>query len=199
MVSNAVVGAIVAVMFAVSAAPALAQGFAEEERDWGVPPQSALRLAPYSAPTPLAIPGARTVRTDELRRLLAEDGKPLLIDVAAGEGHLTLAGAQWWPGIGHGANFADAVQVEFAAHLDRATRREKAAPLAFFCVSPHCWLSYNASLRAVALGYTRVLWFRGGVEAWRSAGLPLARVREPWSVAVPMESAPGPAGARPGG
>jgi PQQ-dependent catabolism-associated CXXCW motif protein len=49
-------------------------------------------------------------------------------------------------------------------------------PLVFFCVNSQCWLSYNASLRAAALGYTNVYWYRGGIESWRAAGLPLARV-----------------------
>jgi hypothetical protein len=30
-----------------------------------------------------------------------------------------------------------------------------------------------AALRVVAGGYTNVLWHRGGVEAWKAAGLPL--------------------------
>ena len=34
-------------------------------------------------------------------------------------------------------------------------------------------MSYNASLRAIALGYTNVLWYRGGIEAWKQAGLPV--------------------------
>jgi rhodanese-related sulfurtransferase len=181
------------VLFSLRAALALAQGpaegLADEDRDWGVAPQSALRPAPYTSPTPLEVPGARLVRTDELSASLAGAGRPLLIDVASGEGHVTLAGAQWWPGVGRGANFVDAIQGEFATRLAQATGGDKAAPLAFFCVNAHCWLSYNASLRAVALGYTRVLWYRGGVEAWRAAGLPLGRVREPWAAAGPLKSA----------
>jgi len=30
----------------------------------------------------------------------------------------------------------------------------------------------NLALRLVALGYTNVLWYRGGREAWEAAGLP---------------------------
>lgn len=165
-----------------------AQGFADEAKDWGVAPPSTLRRAPYSAPTPLEIPGARVVRTEELRRLAAETPKPLLIDVASGEGHTTLTGALWWPGVGRGSNFLDPIQADFAARLAQVSAGEKTSGLVFYCVNAQCWLSYNASLRAVALGYTRVLWYRGGVEAWRAAGLPLAQVREPWAAAVPAAS-----------
>ena len=169
-----------------------AQGFAEEERDWGMAPRKTLRRPPYAAPTPIKIPGARAVRTDELKRLLAaepETERPLLFDVASGEGHVTLAGGLWWPGVGRGADFLDAIQDEVATRLEQVTGGKKTRPLAFYCVNSQCWLSYNASLRAVALGYTRVLWYRGGVEAWRAAGLPLGQVREPWVAAVPLESA----------
>ena len=176
-----------AALLGLFATSSLAQGLADEDRDWGVAPQSVLRTAPYTAPTPLEVGGARRVRTDDLRRILAEGGKTLLVDVASGEGHATVPGALWWPGMGRGANFVDAIQGELAQRLEQATGGDKAATLAFFCVNPRCWLSYNASLRAVALGYTRVLWYRGGVEAWREAGLPLGRARDPWAPAGPPE------------
>jgi len=32
-----------------------------------------------------------------------------------------------------------------------------------------------AALRAVAAGYGKVYWYRGGIEAWTAAGLPTAR------------------------
>ena len=73
--------------------------------------------------------------------------------------------------------------------MEEVTGGKKSRPLAFYCVNSQCWLSYNASLRAVALGYTRVLWYRGGVEAWRAAGLPLGQVRKPWSAAAPVAGA----------
>jgi PQQ-dependent catabolism-associated CXXCW motif protein len=180
---------VIAAALGMHAALALAQGYADEARDWGVAPQSALRNAPYTAPTPAEIRGARVVGTGEMQRLLSGNARPALIDVASGEGHITLAGALWWPGMGRGSNFVDAIQGEFAQRLGEVTGGNRASPMAFFCVNAQCWLSYNASLRAVALGYTQVLWYRGGVEAWREAGLALGRVREPWGRAGPVEPA----------
>ncbi len=177
-------------LLALHVAVSQAQGIADEDRDWGVAATAVLRRAPYAAPTPIEIPGARSVRTDELKRLLAaqaESDKPLLFDVASGEGHVTLAGGLWWPGVGRGENFLDTIQGEVATRLEQVTGGQKTRLLVFFCVNSQCWLSYNASLRAVALGYTRVLWYRGGVKAWRAAGLPLGQVREPWAAAVPRE------------
>ncbi len=49
----------------------------------------------------------------------------------------------------------------------------KQHPIVLYCLSPECWMSYNASLRAINLGYTNVLWYRGGIESWKKAGLPV--------------------------
>jgi PQQ-dependent catabolism-associated CXXCW motif protein len=150
--------------------------FADEERDWGVAPTRDIRQPPYSAPTPLEAPGARTIVTDALRDLLASTPAPLLVDVAAGENHLTLKGALWLPDAGRGLHYFDPVQGALAERLSALTAGDKARAVVFFCVNALCWLSYNASLRAAALGYSRVYWFRGGIEAWRAAGLPTEKL-----------------------
>ena len=46
-------------------------------------------------------------------------------------------------------------------------------PIVVHCSAPMCWLSYNAALRAIAAGYGNVCWYRGGLQAWAMAGLPL--------------------------
>ena len=164
-----------------AAAPALAQGLADEDRDWGVPAVSGLRGAPYTAPTPTTIPGASVMGTRSLQLILGDAGsnRHILVDVASGEGHMTLPGAIWIPGVGRGTNFVDPVQAGFADLIGRLTGGDKSRPLVFFCVSAQCWLSYNAALRAVAAGYSRVHWYRGGIEAWRAAGLPLVAIEPP--------------------
>lgn len=156
--------------------PAAAHAHAEEDRDWGVAPQTQVRRPPYSAPTPLAVPGGKAVRTDELRAMLERGEQVLLVDVAGGEGHVSIAGAHWLPGAGRGIHFLDPLQAAVADWLSELTQGDKTRTLVFFCVDAQCWLSYNAALRAIALGYARVLWYRGGIAAWRDAGLPLARV-----------------------
>ncbi|MCC6475039.1 MAG: sulfurtransferase [Burkholderiales bacterium] len=155
---------------------AAALAYADEERDWGVAPVLSLRQAPYSAPTPLRVPGARTVHTDELKRLLQGGAAPLILDVAGGSDHLSLPGAIWLPDLGRGASFIDTIQARAAEQLASLTLGNRGRALVFLCVDPQCWLSYNASLRAISLGYTSVFWYRGGILAWRSAGLPLEPV-----------------------
>ena len=164
------------------ATPGLAQSFAEEDRDWGVVPQERIRAAPYTAPTPTGIPGAKVIATRELRSLLeaaagsGPNDRPVLVDVASGEGHATLPGAIWIPGAGRGTSFVDPLQAQCIDLMSKITGGDKSRAVVFFCVNVQCWLSYNAALRAVAAGYTRVSWYRGGIASWRDAGLPLATI-----------------------
>lgn len=144
--------------------------YGDEDRDWNVPPVSTLRTGEYHAPTPREIPGGRVVTTYELSHLLAQPQRPHVIDVLGGNVHRTIAGAFWMRGAGAGdmsveeaQRFNDAIAAFAGGDRDR--------PLVFFCVDSECWLSYNAALRAIAAGYTNVMWYRGGVAAWRRAGL----------------------------
>ena len=150
-------------------------GYANESHDWGIAPTSRLRPPPHHGPTPLQIPGAQVVQTRQLQVMLAGAEKPLLVDVLSEQGHVTLAGAVWLSGAGLGTNFMDPVQLLLTQLLGQLTRGDKTRPVVFFCASVRCWLSYNAALRAVAAGYRRVYWYRGGIEAWQAAGLPTAR------------------------
>jgi PQQ-dependent catabolism-associated CXXCW motif protein len=158
--------------------PCAAWAFADEEQDWGVQPTHDIRQPPYSAPTPLDVPGGKLITTEALKALV-DTGKPLLFDVAGGENHITLKGAIWLPGAGRGIHFLDPLQADLAVRLAAFTARDKTRPLVFFCVDVECWLSYNAALRAVNLGYTQVYWYRGGIAAWLQAKLPTDRVGEP--------------------
>lgn len=153
---------------------------ANEDADHGIAPVAVLRTAGLSAPTPREVPGAKTVRTEELRQSLGSQSRPLLFDVLGGEAHASLPGAIWLPGAGRGESFTDALQVRVARTLEATTKGDRKRPMVFFCQGPQCWLSYNAALRAVALGYQNVYWYRGGIEAWLAAGGELAPMRLAW-------------------
>jgi rhodanese-related sulfurtransferase/ABC-type phosphate/phosphonate transport system substrate-binding protein len=68
----------------------------------------------------------------------------------------------------------------------------KDKPAIFFCNGPECWKSYKASRAAVAAGYPKVYWFRGGMPEWRekhlpvdgTAGAALAKIPAPQKPAV---------------
>src|SRR3972149_3157761 len=83
-----------------------------------------------------------------------------------------------------GAN-EDAVQAQLARLLQAATKGEAGRAMVFFCQGTRCWLSYNAALRAAALGYREVYWYRGGIGDWLAQGETLAPLRFSWRKPAP--------------
>lgn len=49
----------------------------------------------------------------------------------------------------------------------------KATPVLFYCNGTKCGRSVKASKIAVAAGYSKVYWFRGGIQEWEAKGLPV--------------------------
>ncbi len=161
-----------------SRAASMAQVFADEDRDWGVAPTNTPRVARVHAPTPKELPGAKTITAMGLRALREQSPAPILIDVLTGDGHRTVPGARWLREAG-AASFDNDSRERLRLDLEKLSAGRKATPLVFFCLSSECWLSYNAGLRAIELGYTNVYWFRGGTAAWQRAGFE-TREAEPY-------------------
>jgi PQQ-dependent catabolism-associated CXXCW motif protein len=172
------------ILWLVLAALAAASGGAraDETADFGVAPTAELRLVNYAAPTPREVPGAKTILTPQLRAMLERDEseRPLLLDVIGDQGHDSLPGAIWMPGAGRGLSFEDSLQGYFGKALEQLAKGDRSRAMVFFCAGNRCWLSYNAALRAARLGYTEVYWYRGGIDAWITAGGRLAPIRTVW-------------------
>ncbi|MFV0278596.1 MAG: rhodanese-like domain-containing protein, partial [Parahaliea sp.] len=142
-----------------------------ERQDYGVQPTSTLHSGAMHGPTPASIPGGQVITTKGLVELVQSGRTPYLIfDVLGGQE--VLPGAQNAIAAHQPGSFNDQTQSQFGAYLQQVTQGSKDMPLVFYCLSTQCWMSYNASLRAIKLGYKNVLWYRGGVEAWKMAGLP---------------------------
>ena len=154
-----------------------AAAYDNETQDLGVLPTKTIRTSSYEAPTPTHIDGATTVITTQLRDMMLSPRPPVLIDVLGGNQTVSLPGAVWLRGAGLGTSLDDSVQQHLAARLTDLTGGDKTKPVMFFCLSQTCWLSHNAALRALALGYSNVLWYRGGRNAWQAAGLAMEPVR----------------------
>ncbi len=141
-----------------------------ELEDYGVQPVSELYSGEMHGPTPASIPGGRVITTKGLVELMrGGQGGMLIFDVLGGPEMLPGAvGAitAHYPG-----SFDDQTQRVIAGLLQERTQGDKQTPLVFYCLSTHCWMSYNAALRAINMGYTNVLWYRGGIETWKAAGL----------------------------
>lgn len=122
---------------------------------------------------PYALPdsGRPVVTTKGLVPLL-QQGVPVFVFDVLGAAQ-TLPNAIPAVGASRAGGFDDEVQQQFGQFLQQVTRGNNEAALVFYCGGPQCWMSYNASPRAIELGYRNVLCYRGGLEAWQRAGLPL--------------------------
>ncbi len=67
-------------------------------------------------------------------------------------------------------------EIDFDASKDDFSALKTIAkdkPAVFMCNGPECWKSYKATRAAVAAGYSKVYWFRGGMPEWREKHLPV--------------------------
>lgn len=144
--------------------------FSFEDKDWGVEAITTPKRAPYHAPTPTSIPGARVIKTLELKALLESNHNVIVVDVLDSKTRKSIPGALWMPGAGDGQFFA-AEKSRFSTALEKLTSGDKTRPIVFLCFNSECWLSYNASLHALEAGYKDVIWYRGGTNSWTGASL----------------------------
>ena len=56
------------------------------------------------------------------------------------------------------------------ANLENIIAKDE--PAVIYCNGAHCPLSYRAATKAVAWGFTRILYYRDGFRSWRLAGYP---------------------------
>lgn len=145
-----------------------------ERQDMGVRPSRELHQGAFHGPTPNQIPGGQVITTQGLVPLLQQGIAVQVFDVLGGQQGLPNAIPAAWAA--QTGSFDDETQQQLAQMLRQATRGRTDMPLVFYCGGPQCWMSYNAALRAIQLGYRNVLWYRGGLEAWQRAGLQVAGV-----------------------
>jgi rhodanese-related sulfurtransferase len=142
---------------------------AVERQDFGVKATSELHTGPMHAPTPNSIPGGQVITTKGLVALLGNQQLGAkLFDILGGPE--IIPGAVPAVPAAQAGSFSDRTQQEFGQYLQQVTQGNKQTPLVFYCLSSHCWMSYNASLRAINMGFQNVLWYRGGIEAWKAGG-----------------------------
>src|SRR5215467_2059199 len=145
-----------------------------ERQDFGVPPTAQLHDGAMHGPTPASIPGGQVITTKGLVGLIQGRQAPfVLFDVLGQPEALPNAVPAAW--LAQSGSFDDAVQQQAGQMLERLTQGRKDVVLVFYCLSPECCMSYNGALRAIHAGYTNVLWYRGGIEAWKTAGLPTSQ------------------------
>ena len=140
------------------------------------------RMDHYRGDVPDTVRGGTVVHTPALPALLASV-HPVLIDVLPAPTppadprpglprmplqHRDLPGSVWLADVGRGA-LSPQLEAWFAARLRAATHGDRDRPVVFYCLS-NCWMSWNATRRAVSLGYTHAIWYPEGADGWAAAG-----------------------------
>jgi PQQ-dependent catabolism-associated CXXCW motif protein len=158
------------------------------ELDQGVEPET-FRTENYRAPTPKSLRGARVVSTAEAQALWQARGAafvdvmphvPRPANLPAGtlwreKPRLNIPGSVWLPDTGYG-ELAAATEAYLRTGLEQITGGDRARFLVFYCLRD-CWMSWNAAKRAVAWGYSNVIWYPDGTDGWQEARLPLEEGR----------------------
>lgn len=161
-----------ALMFVGFAAPIASAAETVDEPD-------AYRTNDYRSPVPATLKGGKVIAYAEAKALF--DAKSaVFIDVyprapkppnlPAGTiwrdpPHESIPGSAWLANVGYGV-LPPPMQAYFTERLASLTSGDKSKPVVFFCLK-NCWQSWNAAKRALEMGYTNVMWFPDGVDAWR--------------------------------
>ena len=141
------------------------------------------RMEEFRAPVPETLAGARVVGTTEAAALWRSGGA-VFIDVLPKPPRPNLPkgtifrlpprndipGSLWLPDVGYGS-LSPEMEAYFADNLAAAVGGDKARTIVFYCLAD-CWMSWNAARRAVAWGYTSVVWYPEGTDGWEFEGLP---------------------------
>ncbi len=126
--------------------------------------------------TPTQLAGVARVDASQVQRLLREGAQ--LIDVRSEKEYKAkrIPGAIFVPYIEKSLK-----ETNFNVALDDFSalgRIDKEKPSIFACNGAECWKSYKASNAAVATGFKKVYWFRGGLPEWEAANLAVEKVQQ---------------------
>lgn len=131
-------------------------------------PMAGFRTDTFRGTTPENIPGVTEVMTRDVAAMLVE-ASSVLVDVGCAEATLPTAHCIFGGGLAFARRERDGEHGRLFSILIDAVSRGK--PIVLFAADSRSWLSANAALRAAKTGRT-AYWYRGGLAAWKNAGLP---------------------------
>ncbi|CAD5374193.1 Sulfurtransferase [Rubrivivax sp. A210] len=125
------------------------------------------RVAELGTFTPVSLPGATVVDVAEVQRLLAQGA--VLVDTRTEKEfkQSRINGARHVPY--HEKSLKDVAYDPKLDDFAGLAALDKKLPTIFHCNGAECWKSYKASRAALAAGFSKVYWFRGGMPAWAAA------------------------------
>ncbi len=125
------------------------------------------RVAELGTFTPTSLPGATVVDVAAVQRLLAQGA--VLVDTRNEQEfkQRSITGARHVPY--HERSLKDVVYDAKLDDFSGLAALDKSKPTIFHCNGAECWKSYKASRMALAAGFAKVYWFRGGLPEWEAA------------------------------
>jgi adenylate cyclase len=128
--------------------------------------------------TPTSAPGATTIRTAELERLLTEL-KPIIIDCLVNSWGRSIPGAVGLKDVAWGSSYYDDAQDRLRRKMTELTSGDPKKPIVAVGWNSESFDGRNLALRLVALGYTQIYWYLGGRDAWEANNLDETKVVVP--------------------
>ncbi len=147
------------------------------------------RMDEYRKPVPATLKGAKVITVDEAVALWSSKSatfvdvypyapKPDNLPTSTvwrEPVHYSIEDAKWLPNVGYGV-LSKQTETFFKTNLEALTGADKSKPLVFFCLR-NCWMSWNSAKRALTYGYSNILWFPDGTDAWQETGQPVAETK----------------------
>jgi adenylate cyclase len=163
---------------------ALLRDHVSEDVDTGLPITEGVRSANLIDPTPIGAPGVSTIKTSELRALIG-DGEasvssdlPLLLSTNCSTClRVAIPGTNFVPNAYRNGVLDDAKRPALKVLVDRLLHGDRTRRVITSSWNAAFWDARNLAIELVALGYPNVSWYRGGLEAWDVAGLPVTRLK----------------------
>jgi adenylate cyclase len=155
-----------------------------EDTDRGLPITEGVRPANLIGWTPIGAPGVSTIKTPELRALIGDrEGSaggesPLLLSTNCGNClRVTIPGTNFVPDAYRDGVLDDAKRQALKALVDRLLHGDRTRRVITFSWDAAFWDARNLAIELAGLGYPNVSWYRGGLEAWDVAGLPVTGLK----------------------
>ena len=123
--------------------------------------------------TPTSLPGVTVVGAEEVKRLFAQGA--IVVDTRTEKEYKQkhIPGAVFIPY--HEKSLKDVVYDVALDDFSGLKTLDSKNPTVFHCNGAECWKSYKASRAAVAAGFSKVYWYRGGMPDWESTNQKIAK------------------------
>ncbi|WP_301101051.1 rhodanese-like domain-containing protein [Propionivibrio sp.] len=147
--------------------------YANEEYGGVMVSVNGLRTQNLSDIPPQHIDGIKTFSTQELASALKSTQAPVLIDVINIDDAIPSALTLLFGGLAHDDPTKELDYEARFSELLKLLSPDTNNAIVFYS-KKRDWHAANAALRAKKLGYAHVGWYRGGLNSWKAANLPVA-------------------------